>query len=417
MTVRRSSCTEVWLVSVWALAFLVGPVVAQCPRYQVETIPGPPCQFVFSQSTATGISETGEICGGYSTCNGSGFGGIWLGQGQWVPLLPQPGVPWIAPVDINTSRQMAAFIPDPSNPEVLRRAAFYDFASSTLVDIGHLPGDNQSESYAINDHGAVCGYSASNIGRAFVWKDEMMTALNLPLGPNSVAYDMAENGAACGWMGLEPHTSAHAFIWRDGKTIDLGVVEGSLGAEARGISSNGRIVTGRVIFPDSNPQVVYQKRAFIWHDGRAENLGVLSAGHTESIAYAVNDEKVVIGISTNHNGVGPAFVWRNGVMKALNDLIPPGHQLNIDLVKSINNAGQVAGSARLTDGSNDQVAVRLTPIAPPPGDCDCNGVVNIDDLLRTINQWGPAIPTTTADFNNDGLVNVADILTVIEEWD
>jgi hypothetical protein len=44
-------------------------------------------------------------------------------------------------------------------------------------------------------------------------------------------------------------------------------------------------------------------------------------------------------------------------------------------------------------------------------------VVNIDDLLRTINQWGPAIPTTTADFNNDGLVNVADILTVIEEWD
>jgi probable HAF family extracellular repeat protein len=259
------------------------------------------------------------------------------------------------------------------------------------------------------------------ISRAFVWQNGKMSALNVPLAPNSVAYDIAETGAVCGWMGIAPHTSAHAFIWLDGKTTDLGIVEGSLGAEARGISSNGLVVTGRVIFPDPNPKIVYQKRAFIWHDGRSQNLGVLESTHNECIGYDVNDSMIVVGISTNQHGVGPAFVWRNGAMKALNDLIPPGLNLNINHVSGINNAGQISGTAQLLDdkgsGTGDRVAVRLTPIQPPPGDCDCNGDVGVADIISTITQWGPTIPTTTADFDNNGVVNIWDILIVVTNWD
>jgi probable HAF family extracellular repeat protein len=245
-----------------------------------------------------------------------------------------------------------------------------------------------------------------------------MSPLNLPLRPNSVAYDIADNGAVCGWMGIAPHVSAHAFIWRAGETTDLGVIlKGALGPTPRGISSNGLSVCGDCIFTYPDPWILYQRRAFIWHDGRAEDLGVLAPTHTESIAYAVNDSKIVVGLSTNQFGVGPAFVWRNGVMTAINDLVGPGQNLSNYWIKSINNAGQIAGSARKTDGSNDQVAVRLTPIQPPPGDCDCNGDVGVADIISTITQWGPAIPTTTADFDNNGVVDIWDILIVVTIWD
>jgi probable HAF family extracellular repeat protein len=313
---------------------------------------------------------------------------------------------------------MAAFIPEPSNPEVLRRAAFYDFNSSTLVDIGHLPRGNRSEALAINESGIVCGFS-TGIGQpmsAFIWQNGQMSALDLPFGPDAVAYSIADNGAICGWMGTAPHIDAHAFVWRDGETTDLGVIlKGALGPTPRAICSNGLSVCGDCIFTYPDPEILYQRRAFIWRDGVAEDLGILP-GYHNSIAYGVNDSQTVVGGCTTVFGGGPAFVWRNGVMKVLNDLIPPGHQLNIDLVKSINNAGQIAGSARKTDGSNDQVAVRLTPIPSPPGDCDCNGVVNIDDLLAVINQWGPAIPTTTADFDNNGTVGLEDLMEVVRLW-
>jgi probable HAF family extracellular repeat protein len=203
-------------------------------------------------------------------------------------------------------------------------------------------------------------------------------------------------------------------VWLDGQTTDLGVVlDGAIGADARGISRNGKLVCGFSRFGTGT-----QWSAFVHREGGGEKLGVLPIpGHDRSIAYAVNDNGIVVGLSSNSNLVGKAFVWRNGVMKALNDMIPPGLNLNIDRAAGINNAGQIAASGRLLDGSNDQVAVRLTPFQPPPGDCDCNGHVGIHDLLNAINQWGPAIPTTTADFDNSGVVDIHDILAVIANWD
>jgi hypothetical protein len=33
-----------------------------------------------------------------------------------------------------------------------------------------------------------------------------------------------------------------------------------------------------------------------------------------------------------------------------------------------------------------------------------------------IREWGPAIPTTTADFDLNGAVDMDDLLTVLMEW-
>jgi hypothetical protein len=52
--------------------------------------------------------------------------------------------------------------------------------------------------------------------------------------------------------------------------------------------------------------------------------------------------------------------------------------------------------------------------APVPGDTNCDGVVNVDDLLTVILAWGTSDPR--ADVNHDGVVNVDDLLMVILNW-
>ena len=54
-----------------------------------------------------------------------------------------------------------------------------------------------------------------------------------------------------------------------------------------------------------------------------------------------------------------------------------------------------------------------------PADVNCDGAINVADLLAVINAWGacPAPPTLCeADINDDGAVNVLDLLMVINNW-
>lgn len=55
-------------------------------------------------------------------------------------------------------------------------------------------------------------------------------------------------------------------------------------------------------------------------------------------------------------------------------------------------------------------------VAPPcPGDVNHNGVVDIDDLLLVINNWGGG-PGNPADIDADGDVDIDDLLAVINAW-
>jgi hypothetical protein len=52
---------------------------------------------------------------------------------------------------------------------------------------------------------------------------------------------------------------------------------------------------------------------------------------------------------------------------------------------------------------------------PCPPDLNCNGSVNMDDLLAVVNNWGQTGPTF-ADLNESGLVDIDDLLAVVNGW-
>jgi hypothetical protein len=77
----------------------------------------------------------------------------------------------------------------------------------------------------------------------------------------------------------------------------------------------------------------------------------------------------------------------------------------------------------ITAGISGARSIRVVPttevLCPadiaPPGPGPGNGVVNIDDLLLVISNWGQG-PGNPADVNGNGTVNIDDLLAVISAW-
>ena len=157
-------------------------------------------------------------------------------------------------------------------------------------------------------------------------------------------------------------------------------------------------------------------RGFFWSDDIVVDLGILP-GKTHTRPQAINDSNVIVGFC---DPGATAFVWRNGTMTALNELIPPELNLNFRLAWDINNAGQIVGEASI-NGTSDRVAVRLTPIPSPIGDFNCDSMIDVDDLLGVINHWADTPPQGSkvlppADFNHDAVVGIEDLMIVIDNW-
>jgi len=67
-------------------------------------------------------------------------------------------------------------------------------------------------------------------------------------------------------------------------------------------------------------------------------------------------------------------------------------------------------------------AYRITATAPKspciPADLNCDGVVNVSDLLILLGAWGACTEPDAcpADLNDDGVVNVSDLLMLLANW-
>lgn len=282
-----------------------------------------------------------------------------------------------------------------------------------MIDIGSL-GGGLTLAQGVNDGGMVVGLSLSSSGaeRAFAEYDGVMVDLGTLGGASSVARAVNADGVITGGAQRRrgQQRYQHAAIWVDGRAVDLGTLGGEL-SEAFAINDTGQVVgwafdrarrqraflwtPGRgmidlgdlgtptasaVAINDAGQVVGFAQpagdpfgasHAFRWQNGVMTDLGVLpEAGHpgpfgpelVNTAATSINDAGQIVGNSYPGTVRPGPFLWQDGVMRNLNDLIESGSEWTLTEANDINDHGQIVGTALSTAG--DIRAVVLTPSAP-----------------------------------------------------
>lgn len=275
--------------------------------------------------------------------------------------------------------------------EIIRHA--YLWTDGTMVDLGVLPGDEESTARDVNDAGVVVGTSESGIQEGsgtyhpFLWSAGELTELP-GLGGQGWAVRINEGGTVCGFS-WDEFGAERAVTWTDGEVTDIAGGSGRERQRALGLNDAGHTV-GMEYTPMFGPGEAFRFDGTSWtviggldhpyqsaeaHDINASGLAVgfssfpsgawhaalWEPGATQPIdlgtlpelpyaeLYAVNDDGVAVGRSYDPEGQSLAILWDGEQLLDLNTLMPEDFEGFLWEARDINASGQIAATA-LVDG-------------------------------------------------------------------
>jgi probable HAF family extracellular repeat protein len=243
----------------------------------------------------------------------------------------------------------------------LQHAALWN--GNTLVDLGSLPGDQNSGVSAINQLGHAVGVSENgsldpdcfgSLGvRGVLWMDGALIPLGDLGGHETASVAINNRDQIAGFatnstldeFSLLCTTQTRAFIWQNGTIKDLGTLGGP-DAFAAYINDHGQIAGISYTDSTANPTTgIPTLHGFLWQNGRM--LDLPTAGGTIANVTGLNDRGQVIGDSTTGGDAEDhAVVWNHGEitdMGTLGGTFSSGNWINEngDVVGGSNLAGDV----------------------------------------------------------------------------
>jgi probable HAF family extracellular repeat protein len=252
------------------------------------------------------------------------------------------------------------------------------YQNGTFNDLGTLGGGSTSVSYAsaINAAGRIAGASTANASgdtRAFVHHNGTMTNLGtLPGGNSSGAGGINDAGQIVG--ASSTLVGQRGFLYENGQMTWIGTLGGYHSA-ARDINNRGQIIGSSNVLGNSN------NHAFVYENGQMSDLGTLYGSF--SYCTAINESGQIVGDSAAQGNPMPygarvPFLYENGTMTDLHELVAPDTAWNFSFAGDINDAGWIVGSGINPDGETH--AFLLMPV-PEPAHC-CLAVCGLALLRR-----------------------------------
>lgn len=403
------------LVGVGLSMVCVREARTQC-NYEVTVITGPECGILGPDPTrGVAINEAGEVCGYYTRCElGANLAYVWTPETGLV-TLSIPG----SDESYAQGTSVGYVVGHYDNPSDNYTLIGFIMQGKELIGIRPPAGGAGCTAWGVNNVGQVVGETglpppAGGV-EAFLWESGVMTIIDPSPTAGSIALDVNDMGVIAGYFGdtAPSQPTSRGFIWDDGDLTVLPPVPGGLTSTAVAINGAGQVVGGGLV-PSPAGLVSHP---LLWTDGVMTDIGLLP-GFDRCSAVDINDHGAVVGscnkiVNPNDRA---AFLWWNGTMWNLGDLVLSDFPLDVINVGGINNAGQIVLTG--TVPIIGTAAILLTPKDVPVGDIDVDCRVGIVDFLYLLSAWGSCgkAGNCPGDLDGSSAVDDADLFILLKNW-